>query len=91
MIDFHSNERVVTRRCTNKTTVKGIDIPVNISVAVDVLSLHFDKEIWGEDANEFNPSRFSLEIKRNPLAFMTFGQGPRNCIGKIRLMFKIIS
>ena len=59
-------------------------MPVGASIAVDVLSLHFDKEIWGEDANEFNPLRFSPEIKRNPLAFMAFGQGPRNCIGKIK-------
>ena len=60
--------------------MKGIDIPADTPIAVDVLSIHFDPEIWGPvDPNEFYPTRH--EIKRNPLAFMTFGNGPRNCIG----------
>jgi cytochrome P450 len=72
----------VTRRCVKQTTIKGIDIPVNLVVAVDVLSIHYDQELWGpEDPNEFNPSRFSCERKRHPMAYQAFGQGPRNCIG----------
>nr|AHL88987.1 cytochrome p450 3045C4 [Brachionus koreanus] len=71
---------VVARRCTKKTTIKGIDIPVDTPIAVDVLSIHFDADLWGpHDPNEFYPPRH--QIKRNPLAFMAFGNGPRNCIG----------
>jgi cytochrome P450 len=77
-------KRAITRRATKDTTVKGIPIPEGISVVVDVMSLHFDPEIWGPvDPHEFYPLRFSPDIKRNPLAFMTFGNGPRNCIGKL--------
>ena len=44
------------------------------------MSIHFDAELWGpQDPNEFYPPRH--EVKRNPLAFMAFGNGPRNCIG----------
>nr|UOU03269.1 cytochrome P450 3045C5-2 [Brachionus rubens] len=72
----------VARRCTKRTTIKGIDIPVDSVIAVDVLNLHYDPEHWGPvDPNHFYPSRFSKEFKRNPLAFMGFGNGPRNCIG----------
>nr|AHL88984.1 cytochrome p450 3045C1 [Brachionus koreanus] len=70
----------VGRRCTKSTLVKGIDIPEDTVIMVDVMSLHFDPELWGPvDPNEFYPPRH--EVKRNPLAFMAFGNGPRNCIG----------
>ncbi|CAF0718008.1 unnamed protein product [Brachionus calyciflorus] len=71
---------VVARRCTKKTTVKGIDFTEDMTIAVDALSIHFDDELWGPvDPKVFYPQRH--EVKRNPLAFMAFGNGPRNCIG----------
>jgi cytochrome P450 len=49
-------------------------------VSVDALTLHEDPEIWGPvDPKIFYPPRH--QVKRNPLAFMSFGNGPRNCIG----------
>nr|ATW72310.1 cytochrome p450 CYP3045C19 [Brachionus calyciflorus] len=72
----------MTRRCTKETNVKGINIPKDLVIAVDTLSIHFDAENWGPvDPNEFYPERFSKETKRHPCAFMGFGAGPRNCIG----------
>jgi cytochrome P450 len=51
---------VVGRRCTKATTVKGIDIPLDLAISVDVLSLHMDPEIWGpEDPHEFYPPRLN--------------------------------
>ena len=74
----------IVRRCTNPTTLKGIDIPLDLEIAVDVLSIHYDAELWGpQDPHEFHPERFGPEYKRNPLAFLSFGAGPRNCIGKL--------
>ena len=44
------------------------------------MSLHYEPNLWGPiDPNIFYPSRFAT--KRNPLAYMAFGNGPRNCIG----------
>ena len=54
---------VVTRRCTKATQVKGIDIPEDQLIAVDVLSLHYNPEYWGEvDPNVFYPERFLFLI-----------------------------
>nr|UOU03263.1 cytochrome P450 3045C8 [Brachionus rubens] len=70
----------LVRRCTKSTTVKGIDIPVDTPISVDVLSIHFDCELWGpNDPNIFYPQRH--QVKRNPLIFLSFGSGPRNCLG----------
>lgn len=64
------------------TTIKGIDIPKNLMVVADVLSIHYDPELWGPvDPNEFYPARFAPEHKRHPCAFLSFGVGPRYCIG----------
>ncbi len=73
---------VVARRCTHPTTIKGIDIPLDLAIVVDVMSIHYDPELWGPvDPSTFYPQRFAPEHKRNPLAFLSFGTGPRNCIG----------
>ena len=47
--------------------------------------IHRDKEIWGEDADEFKPERFEggvFEACKYPRAYMPFGYGPRICLGQ---------
>jgi cytochrome P450 len=49
-------------------------------VYADVYSVHYDRELWGpEDPDIFFPERH--ETKRHPLAYLSFGAGPRHCIG----------
>ena len=75
-----------TRRCMKATTVNDIDIPEDLTVIIDVLSIHYDADLWGPvDPHVFYPLRFAVE--RHPLAYLAFGVGPRNCIGiKFALM-----
>lgn len=49
-----------------------------------VHELHKDTNLWGEDATEFKPERFSPEkiSKVHPYAYLPFSKGPRLCPGK---------
>ena len=51
---------------------------------LSISSLHRDKKVWGENANEFNPDRFSPENKNKipKSAYIPFGVGKRSCIGR---------
>jgi cytochrome P450 len=64
------------------TRINGIDIAKDVFVRPNTLDIHYDADVWGPvDPQVFYPPRMSPEIKRHPMAFLGFGQGPRNCIG----------
>jgi len=74
------------RRARVESEIGGQRIPEGTSIRVNIWSINKTKHFWGEDAREFKPERW-LEDKVNggaseSLAYLTFGHGPRGCIGR---------
>ncbi|KAK4343467.1 hypothetical protein RND71_036561 [Anisodus tanguticus] len=73
------------RRAKADVDLGGCKIPLGTEVLIPILAIHHDQAIWGNDANEFNPSRFSEGVARaakHPMAYIPFGLGVRQCIGQ---------
>ncbi|PQQ12896.1 cytochrome P450 CYP72A219-like isoform X1 [Prunus yedoensis var. nudiflora] len=77
---------VALPRTTHKKTQLGtLSLPAGVEVSLPILLVHHDKELWGEDANEFKPERFSEGVSKatkNKFTYLPFGGGPRICIGQ---------
>ncbi|CAL5360696.1 unnamed protein product [Camellia sinensis] len=73
------------RRTKVDVKLGGCMIPRGTELLIPILAVHHDQAIWGNDVNEFNPSRFSDGVARaakHPVAFIPFGLGVRTCIGQ---------
>jgi len=63
-------------------------IPKDTYLQIPVYGLHTDKDIWGEDAEKFNPDRFDNFTKEQRRSFLPFGGGPRICIGNMFSLYE---
>jgi cytochrome P450 len=73
------------RRSKADVELGGYKVPSGTEILIPILALHHDQSIWGNDANEFNPARFSGGVARaakHHVAFIPFGLGVRTCIGQ---------
>ncbi|KAF7346208.1 hypothetical protein MSAN_01847700 [Mycena sanguinolenta] len=82
------------RQCINATTwpspdpnEKPIYVPAGAQVPYSVLLMHRRKDLWGPDAEEFDPDRWLDErlktyLLTNSFQFLPFNAGPRICLGQ---------
>ncbi|XP_054814846.1 cytochrome P450 72A397-like [Prosopis cineraria] len=63
-----------------------LSIPGGVQLGIPILMMHHDQQLWGDDAKEFKPDRFSEGIskasKGSSFAFFPFGGGARTCLGQ---------
>jgi len=57
------------------------------TISYSPLLMHRRKDLWGEDADDFNPERWLdeqrvMELTKDPFKFLPFNAGPRICLGQ---------
>ena len=66
-------------------TICGEYFPETVQVGCNAHVIHFNKENFGDDADDFNPERWLVSDVRNKEMekyLLTFGAGSRTCVGK---------
>src|SRR5262245_16521002 len=71
------------RTATVDDTIDGYAIPAGTNIAVLIHGFHHHPDLWDEP-ERFNPARFlgDTPALRHRLAWMPFGAGQRQCIGR---------
>ncbi|KZV93250.1 cytochrome P450 monooxygenase pc-3 [Exidia glandulosa HHB12029] len=71
----------------DRQTGKQHYLPPRTLVSYSVFLMHRRKDLWGPDAEQFDPDRFidervSKYLTPNPFIFLPFNAGPRICLGQ---------
>jgi cytochrome P450 len=88
VLRFHPSVPMTIRKAVRDTSLADTFIPKDTTFTICPQILNRLEELWGPDANEFNPDRFMGPGKANTggavsnYAFLTFLHGPRSCIGQ---------
>ncbi|KAI9781400.1 MAG: hypothetical protein M1839_005994 [Geoglossum umbratile] len=85
---YHPTIPMTQRAATEDTTILGQYIRKGTVVVTSPSAVNYSRELWGDDADQFNPERWLCPGKangggaQNNYAFMSFSHGPRSCIGQ---------
>ncbi|OWM88551.1 hypothetical protein CDL15_Pgr002318 [Punica granatum] len=75
----------LVRTVQKKTEIGGLSLPPGVLLYLPTILIHRDRELWGDDAEEFKPERFSEGISKatkGRVSYFPFGWGPRLCVGE---------
>ncbi|KAI3466002.1 hypothetical protein Pfo_022665 [Paulownia fortunei] len=76
---------LIVRGPTETVKLGNMTIPAGVHMTLMIGLVHCDPEIWGDDAKEFKPQRFSEGVynaAKIQSSFIPFSSGPRVCIGQ---------
>ena len=88
VLRFYAPVPVTVRVAAQDTTLVDHFIPKGTSIFISPWANNVNKDLWGDDASEFDPERWLGVGRANTggaqsnYAYMTFLHGPRSCIGQ---------
>ncbi|KAI0452983.1 cytochrome P450 46A1 [Xylaria acuta] len=69
------------RTCAKDTTVAGVTLPANTTLALWNPAVHRDPRLW-EDPDKFDPERWRSGQPKLRGSYFPFSYGPRSCTGQ---------
>jgi cytochrome P450 len=85
---FYPSVPLTMRVAANDSTIMNHPIPKGTTIILSPMAVNNSQELWGEDAGEFNPDRWTRPGCANTggadsnYSMLSFLHGPRSCIGK---------
>ncbi|KAF8753826.1 cytochrome P450 [Rhizoctonia solani] len=81
------NERTAVKSTVLHSGGKKYYVPAGANMPYSVIHMHRRKDLWGPDAEDFDPERWLDErlkkyVTPNPFIFLPFNAGPRICLGQ---------
>ncbi|KAJ4815592.1 Cytochrome P450 [Rhynchospora pubera] len=85
VLRLYSPVTYLFRKASQDMKLGSINLLKGTTIGIPIPILHRDKEMWGPDAEKFNPLRFENGLSKaakHPNALLSFSMGPRVCIGQ---------
>ncbi|KAK8486630.1 hypothetical protein V6N12_033682 [Hibiscus sabdariffa] len=74
------------RQAREDIKVDDLVIPNGTNIWIDIVSMHHDPTLWGDDVNDFRPDRFKDDNLyggcKHKMGYLPFGFGGKMCIGR---------
>ncbi|XP_046574762.1 cytochrome P450 3A24-like isoform X2 [Haliotis rubra] len=71
---------ILTRKVAETVAIKGYTFPKGSSIHIPIIGIHYDPDVY-PDPTSLKPDRWERKSEMDPISYLPFGHGPRQCVG----------